>query len=50
MIRSGSACDFETQLMIAKEIKYIPLNEADVLITMTNDVQKMLYGLMKSLS
>ncbi len=47
---AGSSCELETQLIIAKELKYITENSATELILKVNDIQKMIYGLLKSIS
>ena len=46
---AGSSCELETQLIIAKELNYITEDCANDLILKVNDVQKMIYGLLKSL-
>ena len=47
---SGSACELETQIIIAKEVKFISEEKAEELILKITDIQKMIYGLLKSLS
>ena len=46
---AGSSCELETQLIISKELNYISEEDANILICKVNDVQKMIYGLLKSL-
>ncbi len=48
-IALGSAFELETQLIIAKEFNYIPNEKLKQLSILITDIQKMLYGLQKSL-
>jgi len=47
---AGSSCELETQLIIAKELKYITEELANELILKSTEIQKMIYGLLKSLN
>ena len=46
-ISYGSACELETQLIIAKNLKYIKTDDFDLLFNELNAIQKMLYTLEK---
>jgi len=46
----GSSFELETQLIIAKEFKYIDQQELDNLSSLIIDIQKMINGLQKSLA
>ena len=48
-IAKGSCGELKTQLMIAKEINYIPPHQVDVAIAEAEVIGKMLGGLMRSL-
>jgi four helix bundle protein len=41
----GSLCEVETQLEIAKNLRYIEVNSADILLSKAAEVAKMLNGL-----
>lgn len=45
----GSSFELETQLIIAKELSYLSNEELQKAQTLTNEVQKMLYGLKASI-
>ena len=47
---AGSSCELETQLIIAKELKYITEELANELILKSTEIQKMIYCLLKSLN
>lgn len=47
---AGSACELETQIIIAKELNYLSEEKSGTLILKVTEVQKMLFGLIKSLS
>lgn len=46
-ISYGSACEMETQLLIARNLKYLKQNDLDFLLNELNEIQKMLYVLEK---
>lgn len=46
-ISYGSACELETQLIIARNLEYLTKNEFDILFNDSNEIQKMLYVLEK---
>lgn len=46
-ISYGSACELETQLLIAKNLKYLKGDDFDSLFNDLNEIQKMLYVLEK---
>lgn len=46
-ISYGSACELETQLLIAKNLKYLKGDDFDTLFNDLNEIQKMLYVLEK---
>ena len=46
-ISYGSACELETQLLIAKNLKYLKRDDFDTLFNDLNEIQKMLYVLEK---
>ena len=46
-ISYGSACELETQLLIAKNLKYLNEDEFKVLCSELNEIQKMLFVLEK---
>ena len=46
-ISYGSACELETQLLIAKNLKYLNEDEFKVLFSELNEIQKMLFVLEK---
>jgi len=48
-IALGSAFELETQIILAKEFNYISNEKLNQLSNQLTDVQKMLYGLQKSL-
>lgn len=48
-IAQGSACELETQLLLAMEMTYMTKNEGDVLIQKLQEVQKMIQGFKKTL-
>ena len=43
----GSACELETQLLIAKNLEYLKENDFNTLFNELNEIQKMLYVLEK---
>jgi len=49
-IALGSSFELETQMIIAKEFNYINLEQLDNTCKMIIEVQKMIYGLQKSLN
>ncbi|MGF7042072.1 four helix bundle protein [Mucilaginibacter lappiensis] len=49
-IALGSSFELETQLIIAKEFNYINQEKLEDACTVITDIQKMLYGLQKSLN
>jgi four helix bundle protein len=49
-ISLGSSFELETQLIIAKEFNYINQEKLDSACILINDIQKMIYGLQKSLN
>ena len=49
-IALGSSFELETQLIIAKEFDYITQEILDAASLQINDIQKMIYGLQKSLN
>lgn len=46
-ISYGSACELETQLIIAKNLEYLSQDDFDSLSNELNEIQKMLYTLEK---
>ncbi len=46
-ISYGSACELETQLLIARNLKYLTQTDFDSLFEELNEIQKMLYVLEK---
>lgn len=48
-IASGSSYELETQLLLSKRIGYIKNETCDKLIKELSEIQKMIYGLKKSL-
>ncbi|MDZ7756894.1 four helix bundle protein [Rhodohalobacter sp.] len=46
-ISYGSACELETQLLIAKNLEYLKEDDFDSLFNELNEIQKMLYVLEK---
>jgi four helix bundle protein len=46
-ISYGSACELETQLLIAKNLEYLKVVDFDLLFNELNEIQKMLYVLEK---
>jgi len=46
-ISYGSACELETQLLIAKNLEYLKEDDFKVLFNELNEIQKMLYVLEK---
>ena len=46
-ISYGSACELETQLLIAKQLKYIEDQDFELLFNELNEIQKMIYTLEK---
>jgi four helix bundle protein len=50
VIARGSACELETQLIIAQELGFLKASEAEVLLDETREVIRMLHGLVRSLS
>lgn len=48
-ISLGSSCELETQLLIAERLKYIKENEAKEIISLIEEVQKMIVGLQKNI-
>ena len=49
-IALGSSFELETQLIIAKEFNYISQERLEEACTIITDIQKIVYGLQKSLS
>ncbi|MGN8067423.1 four helix bundle protein [Mucilaginibacter sp. 22184] len=49
-IALGSSFELETQLIIAKEFNYISQKKLDETSTIITEIQKMVYGLQKSLT
>jgi len=49
-ISLGSSFELETQLIIANEFNYIDQEELDTTSLQINEIQKMIYGLQKSLN
>ena len=49
-IALGSSFELETQVIIANEFKYINQEITDSTCKLINDIQKMIYGLQKSLA
>ena len=49
-IASGSLCEMESQLLLAIDLQYISLPEADKLLIDAERISKMLYALHQSLS
>ncbi|NHA06683.1 four helix bundle protein [Mucilaginibacter sp. HC2] len=49
-IALGSSFELETQLIIAKEFNYISQEKLDETSTIITEIQKMVYGLQKSLT
>ncbi len=49
-IALGSSFELETQLILAKDFKYIDLKEFEYLIDTINELQKMICGFKNSLS
>ena len=49
-IALGSSFELETQLIIAKEFNYISEEKLEETCTIITDIQKMVYGLQKSLN
>jgi four helix bundle protein len=45
----GSLLEIETQLIVAQRLGYLDAKETDSLLTMTNEVGKLSYGLIRSL-
>lgn len=48
-IARGSLAEIETQIMIAKDRKYITQNHYDEIMILTEDISKMRLGLLRSL-
>jgi four helix bundle protein len=46
-ISYGSACELETQLLIARNLEYLAQTDFDSLFEELNEIQKMLYALEK---
>ena len=46
-ISYGSACELETQLLIAKNLEYMKESDFDSIFIELNEIQKMLYALEK---
>jgi len=49
-ISLGSAFELETQCIIAKEFNYIDAKQLDDITQLLTEIQKMIYGLQKSLN
>jgi four helix bundle protein len=45
----GSACELETQVMLATDLEYLSRQEADVVLAQIGEVQRILSGLIRSL-
>lgn len=46
-ISYGSACELETQLLIARNLDYLKVEDFEILFNEINEIQKMLYVLEK---
>jgi four helix bundle protein len=46
-ISYGSACELETQLIVARNLEYLTKKEFDLLFNEINEIQKMLFVLEK---
>ncbi|GMQ78713.1 MAG: four helix bundle protein [Anaerolineae bacterium] len=49
-IALGSIAELDTQLIIAKELGYVPESDFDDLTAVVVEIQKMIYGLINSLN
>jgi len=49
-IASGSLCEAESQLLLAKDLGYISSDSLNIIIAKADRISKMLYSLQKSLS
>ena len=47
---AGSSCELETQLIITQALLYLDNSKAEELIKASNNIQKMLYALLKSVA
>ena len=50
IIARGSACELETQTIIAQELGFLDAADADALLEQTREIIRMLNGLVRSLS
>ena len=48
-IAYGSNCELETQIMLSRDLDYIPSNDSEKLLNDIRDVERMLKALIKSL-
>jgi four helix bundle protein len=49
-IANGSACEIETQILLAVSLSYVTENDYDILFEKSTRIRKMLYSLHKSLT
>ncbi len=48
-ITLGSTCELETQLIVAKRLNYISETELAEVVSLIEEIQKMIYGLQKNI-